>query len=499
VILYYKRVEIKPFSIAANVGPIYFNAILTLPDIKMSTEQSTLTLSTIWKAVKQSLNGQEQDYTQGSIRKAVFLLAIPMILELSLESVFAVVDMFFVSKLGQNAIATVGLTESVITIVYSIAIGLSTAATAIVARRIGEKDPEAAAHAGAQSLIVSLIITLILSIAGAIFAEEILTLMGASEEVVRDGAIFTRIMFSGSIAIILLFLVNGIFRGAGDAAMAMKSLWIASIINIILCPVFIHYFGLKGAAIATVIGRSSGVLYQCYHLFKGSGILKFHRHHFTIDLPIIKSIVNIGWPATFQFIIASGSWIVLARLVAETGGTTASAGYQIAIRNVVFFILPAWGLSNAAATLVGQNLGAKQVERAVQSVWITAKYNAIFMSFVMLLFVFFSHPIISIFTQDEAVIAYGAKALQVIGLGYVFYGMGMVMTQALNGAGDTKTPTIINFVGFWMFQIPLAYLLAKGLDLESTGAFISIPVAETAIALIAWYYFKKGKWKEVKV
>jgi putative MATE family efflux protein len=281
--------------------------------------------------------------------------------------------------------------------------------------------------------------------------------------------------------------------------MAMKSLWIASILNIILCPILIHFWGLKGAAIATVIGRTSGVLYQCYHLFKGSGILQFHKHHFKFDMPIISSIIKIASPATLQFIIASGSWIVLARLVAETGGTTASAGYQIAIRNVVFFILPAWGLSNAAATLVGQNLGAKEMERAEKSVMITAKYNIIFMSFVTILFVFFSKAIISLFSFDEAVIAYGAKALQIIGFGYIFYGIGMVMTQALNGAGDTKTPTLINFVCFWLLQVPLAYYLAIVLDLKSTGVFIAVPAAETFIALAAWYYFKKGKWKLVKL
>ena len=456
-------------------------------------------LSYIFQTIRQSLNGEEQDYTQGSIRKAVFLLAIPMILELSLESVFAVVDMFFVGKLGQNAIATVGLTESVITIVYSIAIGLSTAATAVVARRIGEKNPEAAAHAGAQSIVIAMIATIILSIAGIIFAADVLRLMGASKEVVKEGAVFTRIMLGGSVAIMLLFLINGIFRGAGNAAMAMKSLWLASIINIILCPIFIHFWGLTGAAIATVIGRSSGVAYQCWHLFKGNGLLSVTAHHFKLDAPLIKSIVTIAWPATLQFIIASGSWIVLARLVAETGGTTASAGYQIAIRNVVFFILPAWGLSNAAATLVGQNLGAKQLQRAEQSVLLTAKYNAIFMSMVTLLFLFFAAPIIRIFTQDAAVVAYGARSLQILGAGFIFYGIGMVMTQALNGAGDTKTPTVINFICFWLFQIPLAYLLAKGFDLKATGAFIAIPVAEALIALTAWYYFKKGKWKEVNV
>jgi putative MATE family efflux protein len=453
----------------------------------------------IYSIVKLSLNGEQQDYTQGSISRAVFLLAIPMILELSLESVFALVDMFFVSKLGQNAIATVGLTESVITLVYSIAIGLSTASTAIVARRIGEKNPEAAAHAGAQSLIVSLGITVILSVAGVVFAADILAFMGASAEVVKEGAIFTRILFCGSISIILLFLINGIFRGAGDAAMAMKSLWVASITNIILCPIFIHFYGLKGAAIATVIGRSCGVIYQCFHLFNGNRILKFKRAHFKVDIEIIKSIIKIGWPATLQFLIASGSWIILARLVAETGGTAASAGYQIAVRNFVFFMLPAWGLSNAAATLVGQNLGAKQIERAEQSVMLTAKYSAIFTGFVMVLFLFFATPIISFFTHDEDVIGFGTLSLQIIGSAYIFYGLSMVMTQALNGAGDTRTPTVINLVCFWAFQIPLAYFLSKGLNLNATGAFIAIPVAETCIALLAWYFFKKGKWKTIKV
>jgi len=449
--------------------------------------------------LKQSLNGKQYDFTEGSIPKAVFLLAVPMILELSLESVFALVDMFFVSKLGQNAIATVGLTESVITIVYSIAIGLSTGAGAIVARRIGEKNPESAAHAGAQSLIIAFIVVVILSVLGVLFAGDILAIMGANNEVVKEGAIFTRIMFGGSMAIILLFLINGIFRGAGDAAMAMKSLWIASIINIILCPIFIYLFGLKGAAIATVIGRSSGVIFQCYHLFKGNGILKFFKHHFAFDKEIINSIIKVAMPATIQFIIASGSWMVIARLVAETGGTTASAGYQIAIRNVVFFILPAWGLSNAAATLVGQNLGANKILRAEQSVYLTAKYNTVFMGLVMILFVFFSNPIIRIFSQDDAVVSFGAQALQIIGYGYIFYGIGMVMMQALNGAGDSKSPTYINLICFWAIQIPLAYFLSIGLDLKAKGAFIAIPIAEALIALVAWYFFKRGNWKEIKV
>jgi putative MATE family efflux protein len=449
--------------------------------------------------VRLSVMGGEQDFTEGSIRRAVFLLAVPMILELGFESVFAVVDMFFVGKLGENAIATVGLTEAVVTLVYSLAIGLSTAATAIVARRIGEKNPEAAAHAGLQSILISLVFSVLISIAGVIFAEDILRIMGASAEVIRDGTSFTQIMMAGNTAVIFLFLINGIFRGAGNAAIAMKSLWLASVLNIILCPIFIHFLGLKGAAVATVIGRSTGVLYQLWQLFKGKGLIKINVAKLHFDWEIIRSILKIAWPATFQFIIASGSWIVLARLVAETGGTTASAGYQIAIRNVVFFILPAWGLSNAAATLVGQNLGAGKPERAEQSVFLTAKYNAIFMSVVMLLFIFFAEFIIGIFTSDQAVAGYGATALRIIGTGYIFYGIGMVMTQALNGAGDTRSPTVINFVCFWLFQIPLALILVKLLNTGATGIFIAIPVAETVIALLAFWWFKRGKWKMMTV
>ena len=453
----------------------------------------------LFNILRTSLNGEARDYTQGSISRAIFLLAIPMILELSLESVFAVVDIFFVSKLGSHAIATVGLTESVISLVYSIAIGLSTAATAVVARRIGEKNPDAAAHAGAQSLIVAFIATAIVSVVGVMFAGNILSLMGADALVVKEGAIFTRIMFGSSLVIMLLFLINGIFRGAGDAAMAMKSLWLASLLNIVLCPVFIHFLGLKGAAIATAIGRSGGVLYQCYHLFKGKGIIRLRRTHFNYDPKLLRSIIAIGWPATLQFLIGSGSWILLSRLVAETGGTTASAGYQIAIRNFVFFILPAWGLSNAAATLVGQNLGAKNPLRAEQSVYLTAKYSVVFMGSVMFIFLLFPHLILSIYTQDEQVIRIGVRALRCIGSGFLFYGIGMVMTQALNGAGDTKTPTWISFFCFWLFQVPLAYLLAYGFHMKETGAFVAIPVAETLIALLAWYFFRRGKWKTILV
>lgn len=475
----------------------------------MSQETTTSRFSHFFSLVRQSLKGGEHDYTQGSLRGAIVLLAIPMILELSLESVFAVVDMYFVSHLpaphNKIAMATVGLTESFITIIYTIAIGLSTGATAIVARRIGEKNPEAASHAGAQAILLSLVSAVVLSIAGIIFAPDILKLMGAEKEVVKEGAVFARIMLGGSVVIILLFLINGIFRGAGDAAIAMRSLWIASIINIFLCPMFINGYGpfpqlgLKGAAIATTIGRGIGVLYQCYHLFGKKGTIKMKWLHFKWNGSQIKHLFEVAWPATFQFFIQSGSWIVMTWVVSDTGGTDASAGYQVAIRNVVFFILPAWGLSNAAATLVGQNLGANQPDRAEKSVLLTTKYNAIFMSGVMLLFLLFASPIISIFTTEPEVHKFGVLSLQIIGSGYIFYGIGMVMVQALNGAGDTKTPTWINIFGFWLFQIPFALLLAKGFDMGPLGAFIAIPVAETAMALGAFYYFRKGKWKEVKV
>ena len=461
--------------------------------------------SQFFQLVKQSLRGIEHDYTQGSIRASIVLLAIPMILELSLESVFSVVDMFFVGRLGANAIATVGLTELAITIVYSVAIGLSTAATAVVARRIGEKDPDGAAHAGMQSLLIAFVITAIVSAAGIFFAPDLLHVMGASDDVVRDGAVFTRIMLGGSLVIILLFLINGIFRGAGDAAIAMRSLWVASALNIILCPCLINGYGpfpelgLKGAAIATTIGRGMGVIYQCFHFYRGNGVIKIKRSHFKWDPAVVKTLITVAWPATFQFVIQSGSWIILGVLVAKTGGTIATAGYQIAIRNIVFFILPAWGLSNAAATLVGQNLGANQPERAERSVMLTTKYNAVFMSFVMLLFLFFAKPIIGIFTSEENVHAYGTLALRVIGSGYIFYGVAMVMIQALNGAGDSRTPTWINLAGFWFFQIPLAYLLSETFHKGPLGAFIAVPVAETFIALAGFYFFRKGNWKKVKV
>jgi putative MATE family efflux protein len=464
--------------------------------------------SKIFTTLKQALNGDESfDYTSGSIKKAVILLAIPMVLEMMMESVFALVDLYFVGHLEHSsfAIQTVGLTESVLTVIYSLAIGMSMAATAVVARRIGEKDPIAAAKAGMQAIIVAIAVNSVMSILGIVYAKDILLLMGASPEAAEHGFHFTQIMIGSSLCIMLLFLINGIFRGAGNAAIAMKSLWIANICNIILCPILINglgpipAFGLVGAALATTFGRSIGVLYQVYHLFFGNGILKIKIPYFVPDFKQIQALVKIAAPGILQFVIASCSWIFLAQLVATTGGDHGSAGYQTALRIMMFFILPAWGLSNAAATLVGQNLGAKQIERAEKSVYTTARYNVIFMATIMIITLAFGKYIISFFTNDEMVKTIAVEALQIMSIGFIFYGIGMVLINTFNGAGDTWTPTGINFFGFWLFQIPLAYVLAKHFNLGPTGVFIAIPVAETAITLAGIFFYKKGKWKRVQV
>lgn len=464
--------------------------------------------SKIFTTLTQALKGDESfDYTAGSIKKAVILLAIPMVLEMMMESVFALVDLYFVGHLEHSsfAIQTVGLTESVLTIIYSLAIGMSMAATAVVARRIGEKDPVAAAKAGMQSIIIAFAVNSVMSIFGVIYAKDILMLMGASANAAEHGYRFTQIMIGSSLCIMLLFLINGIFRGAGNAAIAMKSLWLANICNIILCPILINgfgpipAFGLTGAALATTLGRSIGVLYQVYHLFSGNNVLKIKIAYFAPDFKQIKALVKIAAPGILQFVIASCSWIFLAQLVATTGGDHGSAGYQTALRIMMFFILPAWGLSNAAATLVGQNLGAKQIERAEKSVFTTAKYNVIFMATIMVITLCFGKYIISFFTNDEMVRAVAVEALQIMSVGFIFYGIGMVLINTFNGAGDTWTPTGINFFGFWLFQIPLAYVLAKHFNMGPTGVFIAIPVAETAITLAGIFFYKRGKWKRIQV
>jgi putative MATE family efflux protein len=460
-----------------------------------------------FRLIRQAIRGEEMDYTTGSIRRAVIMLAIPMMLEMIMESVFAVVDLYFVGHLenSSQAVQVVGLTESVLTIIYSLAIGMSMAATALVARRVGEKNYDEAAHAGVQALIVALAITIVMSITGFIFAKNILLLMGASEATASAGTNFVRTMMGGSIVIMLLFLINGIFRGAGNAAMAMKSLWVGNICNIILCPIFIYglgpipAFGLTGAAIATTIGRGIGVIYQVYHLFKGNSTIQIHLHNWFIDLPVIRSIIKIATPAILQFIIGSCSWIFLANLVATTGGDHGSAGYQTALRLMMFFILPAWGMSNAAATLVGQNLGAKNPNRASLSVMKTMKYNVIFMAFITLFTFTMGEWLVGFFTNDVQVKEIAVTAIRIISLGYIFYGVGMVMMNAFNGAGDTWTPTWINLIGFWMLQIPLGYLLAKVFELGPLGVFIAVPVSETCMSIASFIIFRKGKWKLKKV
>lgn len=473
----------------------------------MSQQGQPSVFSRFFSLLSQSLKGQNIDFTKGSIRRAVLLLAIPMMLEMMMESVFALVDLYFVGHLENSsfAVQTVGLTESILSIIYSIAMGLGMAATAVVARRIGEKDPVAGAKAGMQAVVIALSLNTVIAVLGFIFATDILMLMGSSPESAEYGTPFMRIMMGSSFVIMLLFILNGIFRGAGNAAIAMKSLWIANIFNILLCPVFINgfgpipAFGLTGAAIATTIGRSMGVLYQLYNLFNGKGMLKVAAGYFIPDMKQIKGLISIAAPGMLQFVIASCSWIFLAELVATTGGDVGSAGYQSAIRIMMFFMLPAWGLSGAAATLVGQNLGAKQVDRAERSVFVTAKFNVGYMGIIMIICLLASDTMMGFFTNDPRVHEVAVKAIRILSAGYLFYGVGMVLLNAFNGSGDTKTPTWINFFGFWMFQIPMAYLLSKQLEWGPEGVFWAIPIAEAVMTVVSIIVFRKGGWKKVSV
>jgi len=470
----------------------------------MTDLTATARLKRFFTLFGQAVAGSERDYTVGSIRKAVFLLAIPMIMEMIMESVFAVVDIFFVGKLGNDAVATVGLTESVLSLVYSIAIGLSMAATALVARRVGEKNREAAAHAGMQAILFALILSVIISVAGVSFAGTILHLMGASDKMIAENIRYAQIMYGGNVVIMLLFLINGIFRGAGDASIAMRSLWIANISNIILCPLLIYglgpvpALGLKGAAIATTTGRSIGVLYQLYRLFIRKGLLTFYLRQLRPEKELLEQIVRIGSTGTVQFLVSSASWIFLARLMAGFG-EAAMAGYQVAIRILIFFLLPAWGLSNAAATLTGQNLGAGKPDRAEKSVWTTATYNVIFMLSVSVFFYLFGEPVVNFMNSDVQARHYAIQALRIISTGYVFFGIGMVMMMAFNGAGDTRTPTLVNLVGFWLFQIPLAWVLSQYYIHEPKGIFFAIVLSQIVTAALSLYLFKRGSWKMVKV
>jgi putative MATE family efflux protein len=456
--------------------------------------------SSLWEAIR----GSHQDYTTGSLNRAILLLAVPMVLEMVLESLFAVVDVFWVGRLGANAVATVGLTESLLSLVFAVGIGLSLSTTAMVARRIGEKDPEGGAVAGVQAIVLGLITSVAIGIPCFIYAPDLLRLMGASSDIVSMGGGYARIALGGSGAILMLFLNNAIFRGAGDAAIAMRLLWVSNAINLVLDPCLIFGWGpfprlgVTGAALATFTGRSIGVGYQFYRLLRGTERIRILTRQIRLNLSVLLRLVRVSLTGILQFAIAHTSWIGLVRIV-SVFGATALAGYTIAIRVVVFAILPSWGLSNAAATLVGQNLGAKKPERAEQAVWRTGFYNMIFLGSLGVLFVFFAEPIARLFTQDAAVIPLAATCLRIISYGNIGYAYAMVMLQAFNGAGDTITPTIVNFFGFWLLEIPLAYWLAIPLRLRSNGVFYAIVVAEGSIAVASAVLFKRGKWKTQKI
>ncbi len=453
---------------------------------------------------KQAVKGDIKDFTTGSIDKAIFLLAIPMVLEMLLEALFAIVDIYFVNKIGSEASSTVVLTEASLTILYSIAWGLSIGVTALVARRAGEKNFKAASEIAVQAIFLGTFLSLIISVIGFVFPKEILMLMGASEKVASENYLFTQIMLTGNIVIVLLFINNAVFRGLGNAAIAMRALIFANVINIVLDPLLIlgigpfPKMGIVGAAVATTIGRTFAVLYQFYYLFNGKSMIKLVRKQFTFQFGLMRTILNTSLGGMFQFIINSCSYIFLATIIAGYGAS-ATSGYGTAIRICIFTILPAWGLANAAATLVGQNLGANKPERAEKSVWRTAFLTFCFFAVVAIIFFIFGENLMYFFTQDKAAVAEGTKCLQILAIGYVFFAYGMIISQAFNGAGDTKTPTYINLFVFWALQIPLAYFLAKYLKMGTLGVYIAIGVAEALLALVSIMIFRKGKWKLVKV
>jgi putative MATE family efflux protein len=461
-------------------------------------------LQRIRSIFREALNGEEQEFTKGSIDRAIVLLSIPMILEMAMESLFAVVDIFFVSKVGPEAIATVGITESVLTLVYSIAIGLSSAATAMVSRRIGEGNRDAASRAGAQVILVAVVLSMLIAVPGYFYAEEVLGLMSHDASVSTTGHQFTRLLLTCNLPILLLWMLNGIFRGAGDAATAMRALWIANLTNIVLCPIFIFglgpipAMGVLGSGVATTIGRSTGVLYQLWHLFEVGKIIKLRWAMMQPNWDIIGTLLRVASGSTGQYLISSASWIFMVFILGHIDKEVV-AGYTIAIRIVIFCILPSWGMANAAATLVGQNLGAGHPERAEQSAWRAGFFNLIFLSVIAAICLIAAPQLIGFFSQTPEVVKAGSLALRIIAGGYVFFGWGMVLTQAINGAGDTFTPTLLNFVFFWLLEMPLAWLLALKLDWGQTGVYWSIVIAESGMALAAVWLFKRGKWKLAKV
>jgi putative MATE family efflux protein len=454
--------------------------------------------------IRQAMSGEEQSYTSGSIDRAIVLLSIPMILEMAMESLFAVVDAFFVARINTESVATVGLTESVLTLVYSLAIGLSAAATAMVSRRVGEGDREAAAKAGSQAIVIALVLSVLIAIPGYFFAKDILLFLAKDPAVAETGYRFTQLLLTANLPILLLWMLNGIFRGAGDATTAMRALWIANAVNIVLCPLFIFGWGpvpamgVLGSAIATTTGRSIGVLYQLWQLFGVGRIIQLKINQLRPDPAILTRLLTIASGSTGQYLIASASWVVLIAILGQISKEV-TAGYTIAIRIVIFAILPSWGMANAAATLVGQNLGAGQPDRAERSAWRASQFNLGFMAVVSLLYIMFAPNLIGIFTQEPIALEAGVQALRIIGSGYVFFGYGMILTQALNGAGDTFTPTLLNFVCFWLIETPLAWLLALTFGWGQTGVYLSIVIAESILALAAIWLFKRGRWKLAQV
>lgn len=457
--------------------------------------------NSFWSILREAFSGSERDLTSGSLGKAIFILSVPMILEMLGESLFAVVDIFFVAKLGADAVAVVALTEALIVIVYAMAIGISIGATATVARRVGEKDTEGAAQTAIQILYLGLIAAVAIGIVGVLFAPQFLRLMGAEAAVVAQGTNYTRILLGGNFVIVFLFLINGIFRGAGDAAIAMRVLWLANILNIVLAPCFIFgvwifpELGVTGAAVGTTIGRGCGVLYALYSLTKRGGRFDIQRKHLIFVPSIVWRLAKLSASATLQMLIGMTSWVGLIRIVSGFG-TDAIAGYSIGIRVIIFALLPSVGLSNAAATLVGQSLGAGKPERAEKAVWTAAFCSAGFLTIVGILLAVFAKPIVGIFTTEAIVAAYAADCLLIVSLGFLFYGFGMVIETSFNGAGDTVTPTYLNIFIFWLFEIPLAYVLAYHFGLEAHGVFWAITIAFSMLAIVSAIIFRRGKWKE---
>jgi MATE family, multidrug efflux pump len=459
---------------------------------------------TLWQAIREAVRGSHRDFTKGNLNRAILLLAIPMVLEMVLESLFAVVDIFWVGRLGPKAIATVGLTESMLTLIIAVGIGLGMSTTAMVARRIGEKDPEGAAVAGMQGILLSLAVSVAIAIPCLMYAPQLLRLAGGTPQIVATGAGYTRIALGGGGVLLLLFLNNAIFRGAGDAAVAMRLLWVSNIINLALDPCLIFglgpfpKMGVTGAAVATLTGRSIGVLYQFYRLARGTERLRIGVQQMRLQLSVMLRLIRVASSAILQFLIAQASWLGLVRIVSVFGATTL-AGYTVAIRIIIFIILPSWGLSNAAATLVGQNLGAGQPERAATSVWRTGLWNMIFLGTVGVIFFVLARPMVGLFTHDAGVLRVGVNCLRILCCGNVGYAYGMVMLQAFNGAGDTLTPTLVNLAGFWIIELPLAWWLSIHTRLRENGAFVSIVVAELFMVAASMVLFAQGRWKRQRI